>query len=174
MDITEAKAIYQKYNCSFFSIFREEGSKCVEYIETHVSQEERRKWALELMKKRIPAFEKEPSDFTNYCGIIRILDNYHDEVFLMMFVDSLKKLNLDPNMRFHVCDDILGMRNLNTRIGILDYAQDTNNKELFDFLLDYVHDFLNYPIDIPDKHKNLYEAMKDVATEYDKIQARRK
>ena len=45
MDITEAKAIYQKYNCSFFSIFREEGPKCVEYIETHVSQEERRKYA---------------------------------------------------------------------------------------------------------------------------------
>ena len=172
MDITEAKAIYQKYNCSFFSIFREEGSKCVEYIETHVSKEVRRKWAMELMKKYIPAFEKEPSAFTNYFNISSILGNYHDEEFLMMFVNSLKKINLDPHMRFHVCDDILGMGNLNIRIGFLDYTQDINNKELFDFLLGYVHDYLNYPIEIPDEHKKLYEAMKDVAAEYDKIQAR--
>ena len=172
MDISEAKAIYQKYNCSFFSIYREEGSKCVEFLETHVPRELRRKWALELMKKYIPAFEKEPSVFTNYFNVSSILGNHHDEEFLMMYVNSLKKLNLAPDMRFHVCDDILGMRNLNTRVGILDYAQDTNNKELFDFLLAYVHDFLNYPIEIPDDRKSRYEAMKDVTAEYDKIQAR--
>jgi hypothetical protein len=172
MNIAEAKAIYQKYNCSFFSIYREEGSKCVEYLETHVPRELRRKWAMELFKKYLLVFEEDPSVFTNYFNVSSILGNHHDEEFLKMYVNTLKKLNLAPEMRLHVCDDILGMRNLNTRIGILDYAQDTKNKRLFDFLLDYVHGFLNCPIEIADDRKSRYETMKDIATEYDKIQAR--
>ena len=172
LDLIKAKSIYQKYYCSFFFIYREEGSDCAEYIRTQVPQEVRRKWAMELMKKNIQAFECSSGVSSDYHSIICILGNHHDDELLRIFADCLRKIKPDPVTRFMICDDILGMRNLKTRIGLLDFAQDNKNLEIFDFFLAYVHDYINNPLEVAENNRARFEDMKEVVAEYDKIRAR--
>ena len=170
--LKEAKDLYKKHRCSLFGVFRDEGPECESFLREKVSQTVRRQWAEECFDEFMLEFEHNPDCSYGYHAISSVLHVHHDEALFDKFTSMLKRMTLSPMLKFQVCDDILGMRNLRSKVGLLDYAWDDKNREAFDFMLAFVHEYLNNPVEIPEGRTSRYEAMKEVAAEYDKIQTR--
>lgn len=154
-----------------FGIAREES--CYDEFRLNYGQDIRNQWAKSFLSEYIPVFEKKPT-WENYYPIYSILRSHHDKENIQLYTSMLKDTRIDEALKYGVCRDILGMANLNDFIAVLDFANEKKDTESFDYLLSYVHSFLdnrdtNSAAKMPD-----IDDMISVAAEYDKIQARLK
>ena len=75
MDYNKAKEMYQKYHCSLFSLFREEG--CYEEFVREYDADIRALWAKEFLREDIDEFRRNPT-FDVYFSISTVIANHHD------------------------------------------------------------------------------------------------
>ncbi len=171
MDKNKAKNLYKKYHCSMFGIAREES--CYDEFRLEYGQKIRDQWAKSFLSEYIPEFEKNPTR-DNYFPIYMILRNHHDLENVQLFTDMLRKVQIDGSLKYGICRDILGMANLNDFIAVLDFARECKDKKDFEYLLSYVHGFLDDTGAVDTNLMSDIADMREVTAEYDKIQAREK
>ena len=142
MEIEEAKQFFLECNCSSFYMFDTDYIKYEEFENLNISKNEKAKWAYEYLNKCIDEVLDNTTS-RNYYKISQLLANYHDNIFIKKYTEMLAKIEtLKDFDALLICKDILGMRNLNIKCGILDYAIECNDSESTKFLIHYVEDCL--------------------------------
>ena len=147
-----------------FGIAREES--CYDEFRLSYGQDNRNQWAKSFLSEYIPAFTKNPT-WENYYPIYSILRSHHDKENIQLYTGMLKETKIDETLKYGICRDILGMANLNDFIAVLDFANENKDIESFDYLLSFVHSFLDNRDVISEAKMSDIDDMISVAAEYD-------
>ena len=161
MEIEEAKKFFFECNCSSFFMFHTDNVKDEEFQNLNISKNVKEEWAYEYLNKCIDEV-LDNTTCRNYIKISDLLLNYHNGIFIKKYTEMLAKIQTSEDFDALLkCKDILGMRNLNIKCGILDYAIECNDTEATMYLIHYVEDCLSNQA--PDDNIN---RMKEKLQEY--------
>ncbi len=160
----EAKRIYLKNGCSAFFLARG-GDRYEEFREMHIPKEKLEEWAAEYLKDCIDKISiKETRDNFSYANLV--IAEHHSRGNLKAFIDMLQKLKFgDEITPYAACYSILGMRNLKVNCGILDYAKESNDEELYRSLLEFTRVLIE-KIQVEDDKKQAVDEMKELLSYY--------
>ena len=160
----EAKRIYFKNGCSAFFMARGE-DRYEEFREMHIPKEKLEEWATEYLKGCIDKISvKETRD--NFSSANLVIGEHHTRDNLNVFIDMLQNLKFDNEVTpYAVCYSILGMRNLKVNCGILDYAKESKDEELYRSLLELTRVLIE-KIQIDDGKKQIIDEMKELLSNY--------
>ena len=137
MKIETAKKLFFVCNCSKY-VMAQTDSKYEEFVNMHISNNILEEWAYEYLDKCIYDL-LDNTTWDNYYKISSLLVNYHNSMFIKKYINMLTKI--ENNKEFNdilICDDILGMRNISIKCGILDYAIECNDIESVKYMIHFV------------------------------------
>ncbi|WP_026652117.1 hypothetical protein [Butyrivibrio proteoclasticus] len=164
MTLKEAKEIYWKNGCSAFFLARGE-ERYQELSDMHIPRQTLEQWATEYLEKCIAKITKKET-WDSFSTAVLIVGEHRTIENLKLFYEMLRNLHFkDELSKYAVCHSLLGMRNTNIKCGILDYAKDSKDSELYREMLEYTKSLLNN-MQVDDDKKNIAEQMKDLIRYY--------
>lgn len=164
MTLKEAKEIYWKNGCSAMFLSRDEDRR-QEFDELQIPKDTREQWATEYLEKCIAEIKQKETRDSFFTAVL-IVGEHRTVENLKLFYEMLRNLHFkDELSKYAVCHSLLGMRNTNIKCGMLDYAKDSKDGELYREMLEYTKSLLNN-MQVDDDKKNIAEQMKDLIRYY--------
>lgn len=138
MTLNEAKTLYQKYNCSLFSIFRECEPRDYEYISS-LPPKTLYKWSKEKLMELYGQLKEEGS-WEKLYKIVVVFKSAKNRKNLLIVLDALHLVNYsEPNINAIVAGIVTGETIFPFKDGLIYIAYDMGEKKIANELLQFAY-----------------------------------
>lgn len=144
MTVEEAKKIYIKYDCSLFSMAREEKKAYSEFMKINISETMLEEWKQELFLFWLKEL-KENGSSKLFNKMFQLSENMHKKETVLTLKEALNYVKYE-SLETNVCiaEMILGRKELSVRSGMIFQAYDLGEYEMAKELLNLVDRLLDF------------------------------